>query len=225
MTAVASPLTRLSFQLFFPNRATGKLQLEIRTVVYQGEISTPILAMGELLESPKHRSLSLTVPAGTRVNGLTGSRDRLLVADLSNEREDGFRGGASEEAFTVAAIVNTLLSSNFGLYNKVQLLIDGHKVDTLGRRGRHLTAATGQREAGRQMIRQVEGIGGDPANRLDSLVAARVSEGDKPRDAGPGQEVRPGGNRPGASSWHPGDCGNPPDSERHGLLRGRVLRR
>ena len=50
--------------------------------------------------------------------------------DLSAEASRAHRGGALDEIFTVYSIVNTL-TDNLPAIVAVQLLVDGHQVDTL----------------------------------------------------------------------------------------------
>ena len=69
------------------------------------------------------------IPAGTRLLSLSVGRG-LATVDLSREFVDGFSGGSLQESLTLGALVRTL--SQFRDIDRVQILVEGRTVDTLG---------------------------------------------------------------------------------------------
>ncbi len=70
------------------------------------------------------------IPRGTTLKGVYLSPQGVAFVDLSAEASRAHRGGALDEIFTVYSIVNTL-TDNLPAIVAVQLLVDGHQVDTL----------------------------------------------------------------------------------------------
>jgi hypothetical protein len=70
------------------------------------------------------------IPPGTTLKGFYLSPQGVAFVDLSAEASGAHRGGALDEIFTVYSIVNTL-TDNLPAIVAVQLLVDGHQVDTL----------------------------------------------------------------------------------------------
>ena len=69
------------------------------------------------------------LPPGTKLRSITIS-DGLATVDFSRALKDNFRGGDTQEAQTVNAILGTL--GQFSTVNKVQILVEGQRVDSLG---------------------------------------------------------------------------------------------
>ena len=69
------------------------------------------------------------LPPGTRLLSVTIS-DGLATADFSRELRDNFHGGDTEEVQVVNAILKTL--GQFPTVSKVQILVDGQHIDSLG---------------------------------------------------------------------------------------------
>lgn len=83
-----------------------------------------------LLEDPPAGSgLLRAVPEGTRLLGLAQEGD-LVTAKFSREIMSNFNGGARLEELLVYAIVNTL--TQFPKIKRVQILVDGRRVESLG---------------------------------------------------------------------------------------------
>ncbi len=70
------------------------------------------------------------IPRGTTLKGVYLSPQGVAFVDLSAEASRAHRGGTLDEIFTVYSIVNTL-TDNLPAIVAVQLLVDGHQVDTL----------------------------------------------------------------------------------------------
>ncbi len=74
--------------------------------------------------------LASAIPAGTTVRAVyLGARGDAYV-DLSAEAASGHKGGSLNEALAIYAVVNAL-TANLPDVAAVQILIDGHEVDTL----------------------------------------------------------------------------------------------
>jgi germination protein M len=69
------------------------------------------------------------LPKGTKALSVKIEGD-LATVDLSKEFKENFSGGTTEEAQTINAVVNTL--GQFGGVKKVQLLVEGQKIESLG---------------------------------------------------------------------------------------------
>jgi hypothetical protein len=70
------------------------------------------------------------IPPGTTLKGFYLSPQGVAFVDLSAEASRAHPGGSLDEIFTVYSIVNTL-TDNLPAIAAVQLLVDGHQVDTL----------------------------------------------------------------------------------------------
>jgi hypothetical protein len=74
--------------------------------------------------------LVTAIPEGTRLRAIyLGSAGEAFV-DLSRDVSSAHPGGALDEILTVYSIVNAL-TTNLSAVRTVQLLVDGHEVDTL----------------------------------------------------------------------------------------------
>ncbi len=69
------------------------------------------------------------LPAGTRLRSINLA-DGLATVDFSRELEANFTGGDTQGIRTVSAVLRTL--GQFGTVDRVQFLVEGHPVDTLG---------------------------------------------------------------------------------------------
>jgi hypothetical protein len=75
-------------------------------------------------------SLTSAIPPGTKVRALYVTDHGEAYVDLSGEVATAHPGGSLNELLTVYTIVE-VLTTNLPALNAVQLLIDGHEVDTL----------------------------------------------------------------------------------------------
>ena len=69
------------------------------------------------------------IPIGTKLLKLE-IKNRVAYADFSREIKDNFNGGSINEALLLNSIVHTL--TQWGDVDRVQILVDGRKIDTLG---------------------------------------------------------------------------------------------
>ena len=82
------------------------------------------------LLQPVPESVVSVIPPGTTLKGFYLSPQGVAFVDLSAAASRAHPGGALDEIFTVYSIVNTL-TDNLPAIVAVQLLVDGHQVDTL----------------------------------------------------------------------------------------------
>ncbi|KNZ68325.1 Lipoprotein LpqB, GerMN domain-containing protein [Thermincola ferriacetica] len=86
-------------------------------------------ALEELIKGPrKGDGLQRTIPSGTKLKDIN-IENGLCTVDFSKELRDNHWGGSTGELLTVYSIVDVL--TQFPTVEKVQILIDGQKVDTL----------------------------------------------------------------------------------------------
>lgn len=83
----------------------------------------------ELLQNePQNRDLVKVLPEGVKSRGVT-VKDHVAYADFNDKLIKNNVGGSATEVLIVGAIVNTL--TEFPEIHKVQILVEGKKVDTL----------------------------------------------------------------------------------------------
>ncbi|MHC1759106.1 MAG: GerMN domain-containing protein [Negativicutes bacterium] len=85
-------------------------------------------AMKLLVQGPRNPNLWAVLPSATRVKSVS-VHDRIAQVDFSDEIVKQSPGGSSREILAVGAIVNTL--TEFAAVERVQILVDGKKVNTL----------------------------------------------------------------------------------------------
>jgi len=82
------------------------------------------------LLQPAPEPVVSVIPRGTTLKGFYLSPQGVAFIDLSADASRAHPGGALDEIFTVYSIVNTL-TDNLPAIVAVQLLVEGHQVDTL----------------------------------------------------------------------------------------------
>jgi hypothetical protein len=101
-----------------------------RDVVYAEGTSEQARRIVEALLEPPPAGLSSAIPPGTALRGLfVGGRGDAYV-DFSGSLRTNHPGGSVSEILTVYAIVSAL-TVNLPAITSVQILVDGHEVDTL----------------------------------------------------------------------------------------------
>ena len=85
-------------------------------------------ALETMANGPRSSDLVAVIPKATKVKSVV-VRDRMATVDVSSELVKRGFGGSATEILAVAAIVNTL--TEFPEVERVQILVDGKKVDTL----------------------------------------------------------------------------------------------
>jgi len=85
--------------------------------------------MRELASGPSGKVVAV-LPSGTQVRSAYISGSDAYV-DFSSELKSGFSGGSTEEYLLIASIVRTV-AENFPDISRVQILVEGKTVDSLG---------------------------------------------------------------------------------------------
>lgn len=112
--------------LFFVN-ADNKLVAEERNIPKVEGIARA--TMEELLKGPAEGDLKAAIPTTTKLLDINVRPEGLAIVDLSNELIKDLTTSQSAEELAVFSIVNTL--TQFPTVDKVELRVDGRKVDTL----------------------------------------------------------------------------------------------
>ncbi|ABZ83075.1 spore germination protein, putative [Heliomicrobium modesticaldum Ice1] len=116
-----------AIMLYFADAKGQNLVVERRSIPKTGSIAKA--AVNELIKGPSIHSGALpTIPTGTRLIDIN-IKDGLCTVNLSKELQKNHQGGSASEALTVYSIVNTL--TQFQAIQKVQLLVEGKKIETL----------------------------------------------------------------------------------------------
>jgi len=74
----------------------------------------------------------MLIPKGTKMLSPVKVENGVAVVDLSKEFVENFSGGSTQEALVLNAIGHTLVENSNGRVEKVQILVEGKKIDTLG---------------------------------------------------------------------------------------------
>jgi len=85
-------------------------------------------AMKSLLTGTKEKGQTAVIPKKTKLHSVTVT-DGTATVDFSKELQQNFSGGSTGEEMLVGSIVDTL--TEFPEVEKVRILIDGAKVETL----------------------------------------------------------------------------------------------
>lgn len=117
---------KVEVTLYFADKNGDYLRPEKRTIQMAPGLARA--AVNELIKGPKSEDLTATMPEGTKVKDID-IRNGLCRIDLSREFRDNHWGGSSGEILTVYSLVDTL--TQFSTVQKVEILIDGQKIDTL----------------------------------------------------------------------------------------------
>jgi hypothetical protein len=127
----APPATpQIRARLFYVSEDGLRLVALEREVPFGGGTLTQARRIVEAqLERPS-APLASAIPEGTKLRAIyLGSAGEAFV-DLSGEVSTAHPGGALDEILTVYSIVNAL-TTNLSAVRTVQILVDGHEVDTL----------------------------------------------------------------------------------------------
>jgi hypothetical protein len=128
--APAEPTRKIRAHLYYLAADGLRLEGADREVEFgEGTLEQARHLVDALLE-PAPEPLLPPLPAGTQVRGLYISDNGTVFVDLSQEAASGQPGGILEEELAVYSVVNTL-ADNLPAVAAVQLLVNGHEVDTL----------------------------------------------------------------------------------------------
>jgi len=121
---------KIVVDLYFAEPNSEKLIREKRDVEATGDLTSQSKqVILELIKGPK-TSLTGTIPPGTSLRNLSINHDGIAFVDLSSELTSRHPGGSSAELLTIYSIVNSL-TLNFKGIEKVQILVEGKKVETI----------------------------------------------------------------------------------------------
>lgn len=112
--------------LYFGDSQAMGFNLEERTI----DAVTPERLVEELINGPAFEQNMRTIPDGTKLIDIK-VEDSIAFVNFSREMTDNHWGGSAGESMTIGSIVNTLaLNEGIGI-EKVQILIEGEKIETL----------------------------------------------------------------------------------------------
>jgi spore germination protein GerM len=121
---------RIKANLYYVSADGLRLTASERDVIYADGTSAQARRIVEALLEPAPEGLVSALPPGTALRGLfVGGRGDAYV-DFSGSLRTNHPGGSSSEILTVYAIVSAL-TVNLPAITSVQILIEGHEVDTL----------------------------------------------------------------------------------------------
>jgi spore germination protein GerM len=121
---------RIKATLFYVAADGRRLAAAERDVLYAEGVPEQAKRIVEALLEPAPEGLSSAIPAGTALRGVyIGDRGDAYV-DFTGSLRTNHPGGSDSEILTVYAIVSAL-TANLPAITSVQILIEGHEVDTL----------------------------------------------------------------------------------------------
>ncbi len=127
----APPSTpKIKARLFYVSDDGLQLMAVEREVPFgEGTLTQAQRIVEAQLEPPAAPFIS-AIPAGTRLRAIFVDSSGQAFVDLSAEASSAHSGGALDEILTVYSIVNAV-TTNLPAVKAVQILVDGHEVDTL----------------------------------------------------------------------------------------------
>lgn len=136
-SAAAPPATpegavpRIKATLYFASAdGLGLVPVEREIPLAQGTLAQARAVVEAQLAAEPPDSLASTIPPGTTLRGVYVSERNEAFVDLDATVRTKHPGGSMNELLTVYTIVNAI-TTNLPDVQQVQLLIDGHEVDTL----------------------------------------------------------------------------------------------
>lgn len=121
---------RIKATLFYVAADGRRLAAAERDVLHAEGVPEQARRIVEALLEPAPDGLSSAIPAGTALRGVyLGDRGDAYV-DFTGSLRTNHPGGSDSEILTVYAIVSAL-TANLPAITSVQILIEGHEVDTL----------------------------------------------------------------------------------------------
>ena len=122
----ASAGETMQITVYYSTKDAMHLVPEVRTIPKNDHPAQS--AIEQLLADPTNPALVRTLPEGVKLRGVT-VKDHVAYVDFNDKLVKGVRLGSAGEILAVGAIVNTL--TEFTDVYKVQILVDGKKIDTL----------------------------------------------------------------------------------------------
>jgi hypothetical protein len=129
-TPAAPASAKIKARLFYVSEDGLQLTAVEREVRFgEGTLTQAQRLVEAQLERPPAPFIS-AIPAGTRLRAIYIDTQGEAFVDLSAEASSAHSGGALDEILTVYSIVNAV-TMNLPAVKAVQILVDGHEVDTL----------------------------------------------------------------------------------------------
>jgi Sporulation and spore germination len=131
-TAAATPeaARRIKATLHYVAADGLRLAAAERDVLYAEGTSEQARRIIEALLEPAPEGLTSAIPPGTALRGLFVGGHGDAYVDFSSSLRTNHPGGSASEILTVYAIVSAL-TVNLPAITSVQILVDGHELDTL----------------------------------------------------------------------------------------------
>lgn len=121
---------KIKATLFYVSESGERLVAVDREIPYGDGVVEQAKLIVEAEAAGAPSPLATALPAGTKLRALYVTDRGEAYVDLSPEVAAGHPGGSLNELLTVYAIVNAL-TANLPAVSSVQMLVDGHEVDTL----------------------------------------------------------------------------------------------
>jgi spore germination protein GerM len=121
---------RIKANLYYVSANGLRLTPSERDVIYAEGTSAQARRIVEALLEPAPEGLASAIPPGTALRALFVGGQGDAYVDFSGSLRTNHPGGSSSEILTVYAIVSAL-TVNLPAITSVQILIEGHEVDTL----------------------------------------------------------------------------------------------
>ena len=118
---------KLTIKVYYPDEQGMKLIADKRTVTLDGQ-EKYTAAMESLLEGTKEKGQTNIIPKQAKLRSVKVENGTATV-DFTGDLVKDFVGGSTGETMLVGSVVDTL--TEFPEVKKVQILIDGKKVESL----------------------------------------------------------------------------------------------
>jgi spore germination protein GerM len=112
--------------LYFGDSQAMGFNREERTI----DVVTPEKLIEELINGPVFEQNKQTIPDGTKLIDIK-IEDKIAYVNFSRELTENHWGGSAGESMTIGSIVNTLALNEGTGIEKVQILVNGEKIETL----------------------------------------------------------------------------------------------
>lgn len=128
-TVETNVMEKKTLRLYFPDKEGGKLKVEKRSVEIQNALSLEKTVVSELIKGPSKDSLSVSIPAGTKLLGIE-TKDNVCFVNFSSEFVSKTNSGSLATTMTLYSVVNSLCALD-GV-SSVQVLINGENGVEMG---------------------------------------------------------------------------------------------
>jgi spore germination protein GerM len=125
-----APTRRIRARLYWMTPDGVRLQTANAEVEFAEAAEDQARRLVDALLGPAPQSLLTPFPPGTKMRTLYLAPQGVAFVDLTGEVSRNHPGGVLEEILTVYSLVNTL-TDNLPAVTAVQILVDGHEVETL----------------------------------------------------------------------------------------------